>query len=391
MQRLISPAKALLNHAKISRLRICMTNDSKEKVFLTTTGFAEKQALAELQKHNVATGPLLRQAGLPGQNADPAFTGSNAVDNRISAVGQSKFLDLAAEAIGDSAFGLRLAEQANPRDAGVLFYVVSGGKNIDEALKLFVRYHRIANQAARIKLVQTAKGVALEADFFGLPAHSTRHNAEFGLAVVLKALREVAGRKISPTRVAFAHPRNSDLKEFERFFLCPVEFGRASIEGASEHLIEFSNETLATPLFTADPKLIEALKPFCDAAAQERGAGATTLRFSIEREIEKLLPNGKAQAENVAKALALSVRTMSRRLADEGTTYAEIVDKLRRGLALQYLKDQTMSLSQIAWLLGYEGSTSFNHAFKRWTGRSPSAARNEKQLTASRQNEREPV
>jgi AraC-like DNA-binding protein len=69
-------------------------------------------------------------------------------------------------------------------------------------------------------------------------------------------------------------------------------------------------------------------------------------------------------------------------LADENTTYEEVVDQLRRSLALQYVKEPSLSLSQIAWLLGYEGSTSFNHAFKRWTGQSPSAARNQKQLPA---------
>jgi AraC-like DNA-binding protein len=82
----------------------------------------------------------------------------------------------------------------------------------------------------------------------------------------------------------------------------------------------------------------------------------------------------------VAKPRATSVRTLSRKLADEGGTYAEVVDQLRRSLAFQYLKDRGMSLAQIAWLLGYEGSTSFNHAFKRWTGQSPSAARNQKLL-----------
>jgi AraC-like DNA-binding protein len=180
----------------------------------------------------------------------------------------------------------------------------------------------------------------------------------------------------------FAHPRNSNLKDFKRFFLCPIEFGSASIEGAAGYLLEFSMDTLAIPLITADPKLVNALKPFCEAAAMARGAATGTLRSGVEREIEKLLPIGKAQAQNVAKALALSVRTLSRRLADDGTTYAEVVDQLRRSLAQQYLKDQSLSLSQIAWLLGYEGSTSFNHAFKRWTGRSPSAARNEEQASA---------
>jgi AraC-like DNA-binding protein len=70
----------------------------------------------------------------------------------------------------------------------------------------------------------------------------------------------------------------------------------------------------------------------------------------------------------VAKALALSLRTLARRLADEGTPYGEVVDQLRSSLAIQYLKEPVMSLGQIAWLLGYEGSTSSNHAFKRWTG-----------------------
>jgi AraC-like DNA-binding protein len=59
------------------------------------------------------------------------------------------------------------------------------------------------------------------------------------------------------------------------------------------------------------------------------------------------------------------------------------LDQLRQSLALQYIKEQGVSLSQIAWLLGYEGATSFTHAFKRWTGRSPSVARNEKLLSAS--------
>ena len=77
----------------------------------------------------------------------------------------------------------------------------------------------------------------------------------------------------------------------------------------------------------------------------------------------------------VGAALAISVRSLARRLAQEGTTYGDVVDELRKSLATQYLKDPEMSLGQIAWLLGYEGATSFNHAFKRWTGRSPSADR----------------
>jgi AraC-like DNA-binding protein len=146
--------------------------------------------------------------------------------------------------------------------------------------------------------------------------------------------------------------------------------------------LEFSNDALAIPLLSTDAKLLEALQPFCDMAAKERTTAKGTLRAAVENEVEKLLSSGKAKKQTIAKVLALSVRTLSRRLADEGTTYEEVVDQLRRTLALQYLKDPGMSISQIAWLLGYEGSSSFTHAFKRWTGRSPFVARNEKRLPA---------
>src|SRR4029077_11001232 len=89
---------------------------------------------------------------------------------------------------------------------------------------------------------------------------------------------------------------------------------------------------------------------------------------------------GKARRRHVAKKLAVSTRTLARRLASEGTTFEEVVDELRRSLALQYIKTPSISLSQIAWLLGYEGGTSFNHAFRRWTGGPPSAARVERAL-----------
>jgi AraC-like DNA-binding protein len=70
---------------------------------------------------------------------------------------------------------------------------------------------------------------------------------------------------------------------------------------------------------------------------------------------------------------------LSQRLAEEGTSYNEVVDRLRQSLALQYINEPRLSVGQIAWLLGYEGPTSFNHAFARWTGRSASEARNENQ------------
>ena len=354
-----------------------IVDEMTRRALPTATGFAAARATAALEMRKIDPAPLLRRAGLkkPGPEDQP---------QRVSAAAQSRLLEYAADALDDSALGLHLAEQADPRDAGILFYITAGAKDVNEAVALFVRYCRIVNEATRVKLARTSEGVAIEFQVVGVPRHSARQNLEFGLAVYLKGLREITGRHVRPIRAAFAHARNSRLREFERFFGCPVEFGRAAVEGAASDLLEFSGEILALPLVNADPKLVEALRPFCDAAARERSTASGTLRAAVEGELEKLLPNGKAQRHRIANRLALSTRTLSRRLASEGTTYEDVVDELRRTLALQYIRDQGISLSQIAWLLGYEGSASFSHAFRRWTGRSPSDMRSQRQPLLAR-------
>ena len=135
------------------------------------------------------------------------------------------------------------------------------------------------------------------------------------------------------------------------------------------------------PVLTEDPHLLQILKPVCDAAARARGAAAGSVRSSVETEIQRLLPRSGANLRTIARALAISQRTLSRRLCAEGTNFSVIMDAVRRSLAEQYVGEQSIPLSQAARLLGYDGQTSFTHAYRRWTGTSPSAAR--KQHTAS--------
>ena len=209
-----------------------MVEDTTRQVLPTATGFAARQAIAVLRKHNIEVAPLLRRVGLSERDFDNR-------QRRISAIAQVRLLECAAEALGDSAFGLHLAQQANLREAGLLFYVTSAARTIGETLPLYERYCRIVNEAVRVKLLPVQNGVVVEFNFVGLSRHHFRQNAEFVLAANLKGMRENVGRNIRPIGVTFAHPRNSNLPEFERFFGCPVEYGAASDQWS------FSNETLA--------------------------------------------------------------------------------------------------------------------------------------------------
>ena len=172
--------------------------------------------------------------------------------------------------------------------------------------------------------------------------------------------------------MTLVHVRNAHSRELERFCGCPIEFG-----GSSGEMV-FSPSSLAAPLITEDVHLLDTLRPICDEAAKQRETAPGSLRAAVENEAQKLLPHGKAHRHEVAKRLAMSTRTLARKLASEGTTFEDVIDELRRSLALHYINIPSLSLSQVAWLLGYEGSTSFTHAFRRWTGAPPSAARVER-------------
>ena len=91
--------------------------------------------------------------------------------------------------------------------------------------------------------------------------------------------------------------------------------------------------------------------------------------------ISSLLPHGRVVVNDVARSLGMSQRTLARKLAAEGLNFTEILQQLRRDLAVRYLDDNKLHVSKIAWLLGFNEVSAFTHTFKRWTGKTPSQTR----------------
>ena len=101
----------------------------------------------------------------------------------------------------------------------------------------------------------------------------------------------------------------------------------------------------------------------------------TPLRRELERRLEPLLATGDVRIERLARELGLSRQTLYRRLKAEGATFEEVLDGLRRKLAVRFIRDQGMAVKEAAWRLGFSDPAAFSRAFKRWTGRSPSDMR----------------
>lgn len=95
----------------------------------------------------------------------------------------------------------------------------------------------------------------------------------------------------------------------------------------------------------------------------------------VENAVTPLLPHGKARLDTVARELGMSSRTLARRLTAEGLSFGEILTQLRSDLAMLYLREQNLSISQVAWLVGYQDVGAFSHRCKRWTGMNPKMMR----------------
>jgi AraC-like DNA-binding protein len=124
-------------------------------------------------------------------------------------------------------------------------------------------------------------------------------------------------------------------------------------------------------LVEADQRLNKILRKVCDETLHARKSNTTAFRFTVENTISPLLPHGQARAEIVAKKLGMSERTLARRLAQDGVTFIEILQHLKASLAVRYLGEESLPISKIAWLLGFEEVSSFSHACRRWTGKTP--------------------
>jgi AraC-like DNA-binding protein len=325
-----------------------------------TAGGMTRLAYARAKAAGIALDPLLRTAGLtPHQIEDPR--------NAIKVRDQIKFLNLAAVALEDDLLGFHLAQTADLRDLGLLYYVFASSEELIDALQRAARYSSIANEGISLRCID-GRAVRISFHSVGVSRHLDRHQIECSMTVLVRMCQQLTGLRLLPNRVRLMHHRAGN-SEFARFFGVQVEFGATADD------ITFSNGIRGTPAVSADPYLNRLLISYCEEAVAHRPKTRVSFRSSVENAVVPVLPHGKARVGEIARQLGVSERTFARRLALGGLSFSELLDSLRSDLAHRYLADGDLTISQIAWLLGYREVAAFSHAFKRWTGKTPRKAR----------------
>jgi AraC-like DNA-binding protein len=304
---------------------------------------------------------LLKEAGLTlEQIKNPSL--------KLRVRDQIKFLNLAAGALGDDWFGFHCAQSPDLREFGFLYYVSASSDTLGHALQKLARYIAIGNESLSLRYFD-AKGVVVAFNYVGVSRHLDRHQIEFCMVFLVRLCRQLSGLRLVPTRVRLAHHRRGQYLELTKFFGGSVEFGAAVDE------ISFAPAIKDMPVVTADNYLNELLIGYFEEALARRPTRRDPFRASVENAIVPLLPHGDAKLSTIAGRLGLSQRTLARRLAAENLSFSDVLENLKGDLARRYLADKDLSISQVAWLLGYQEVSSLTHAFKRWTGRTPRQAR----------------
>ena len=268
----------------------------------------------------------------------------------------------------DAVFGLHAAEDMPLGVYGPLELAVIASATVEIALARVERYYRLLGALTDLRVSRASSGIiSVRATPAAPAAQGLRHYYEHMLALIVVRLRAIVVA-LDPKMlvVTFAHGAPGDTAEHLRVLGPNVRFGAAHNE------ITLDARAGKLPLRTAQPELAALLERH--SAAQELRPDAPT-PDRVRRALAQALRVGDASLATVATKLGRAPRSIQRDLQARGTTFAEVLDEVRREAATHYVADGAMALGEIAFLLGFSESSAFHRAFKRWTNTTPRAYR----------------
>jgi len=303
---------------------------------------------------------LVRRAGI-----DPAVLGDP--NKRVPDAAMIGLWRIAHEATGDELIGLEVGQRLHPTTTHALGFAWLASGSVMDALRRLQRYFRVVTDVERIALLEEPGRLRLVIELPDGRPHMPEYAYDGFQAAVVSRCRAIAGEDFRPLAVRNMRERPERADRFEAFFRAPVEFG------APEYSMTFDRAGLERRLPTGNAELALANERVIQdyLARLDRHDVVAAARRAIVQE----LAAGSATQTRIARALNMSTRTLQRRLDGHGLTFKGLLEATRRELALDYLRDSSRSVNEVAYLLGFSELSNFSRAFKRWTGRAPSAFR----------------
>lgn len=266
------------------------------------------------------------------------------------------------EVSGDPAIGLTLGSRQRPEHYSPIHIVALHARSFRDALNRISRYKRLMGPE-EIRLAQRGKDYGVEFVWLLAESQEPATLVDMCFAWTASVGSRGAGRSIDALRVELSRAE-ANRGVYEKHFNCPVQFG------ARHNRILFKSEDIDAPFVTHNPDLLEVIAPQLEVELAQELA-ATSFKEQLKTVLKRFLAGRKPRVEDAAHEVRLSVRTLQRRLLDEGLTFQGLVEEARREMAHHYLRQPALELIDTAYLLGYEDPNSFIRAFQKWEGTSP--------------------
>ncbi|CPR93577.1 Probable transcriptional regulatory protein [Mycobacteroides abscessus subsp. abscessus] len=320
------------------------------------TGFASL-----VTTHGGDPGALLVMAGV-----DPADAGHD--DRFIPLRSAITAVETAATLLDVPDFGRQLGRRQSIDILGPVSVAARTAATVAEALDVLVTHMDSHSPAisARITTHADPELRRFEYGFLLRPAPPQAQALELALGLTLQVLRLFLGAGYRPRAVHLPHPPLTADTEYREFFGCPPHFNEP-VAGFTLHANDLQRPLNHDPL---------AHRVALAYLSDTHGRRTPDIADTVSSIIRQLMPTGELSAEQVARQFGIHAKTLQRRLAAEGTTYAELVDGTRRELAQRLLTGTDLPVAQVSRQLGYAEHSVFTRACKRWFGTTPTAYRN---------------
>ena len=267
------------------------------------------------------------------------------------------------------AIGLETGFRQKINSVGLVGYAMLTAPTVGEAVRLGLQFQKDTGSMLEFDTRTTADGIAVTAaSRFHEPVIHT-FLVEEAFANFMSIGVALAGDGFKPLRIELAYPEPKHASAYRDVFGCEIRFG------CVENIFLFDPALYKRPLASADPFSHRQLCEFI-AYHRTRSREAAEITESVERVLRQKLQE-RISISKVAKALGMSERTLRRRLAESSVSFQGLLDDLRKNRALELLANPQMSVEQIAFNVGFTDPHNFRRAFRRWTGTTPGALRND--------------
>ena len=308
-----------------------------------------------LQQRGIDPGPVFKKCGIALQTTtDPMLRLSN---SEISCLFRQSVI-----ASGDPAFGLRVGEILHPGNLHAIGYALMSSTTIRDFAQRLCNYYRIVSQSAKFCIEETQDAFLLVTEVAGEDICWETHDA-FSVLMV-RFMRFICSPDFKPLRAELMRPHPGDyLQNYIDYFRCEISFDNPKI------VIAIAPDIVDTPL----PGASKELAQLHDKTSMQylQRLERQDIINSVRKIIVEELASGAITKQQVADKLCISPRSLQMKLASKNQSFQEILDSTRQSLALGYMEQSALSITEAAYLLGFSDVSNFTRAFKRWTGKSP--------------------